>query len=636
MMNFQDQMTDRIQTNAPSIRYEGDLRPEQAGIMEQQAQAMQQMQQQAMMQQQQPQQPMMQQPQGRMPAGRMPAMAMGGSMVGPTIETQGGIRGLNMPGYNGGGTVGSMRDSLKSKGYDWIDDADDDTVRQIFNSEEGTFSIPSRSSKAYGGVMGQDGRKQYGIGSWWQKKIMDPIKNNPVTSAVIGGALLNQYGLPDFVTEKVGLGSNVGQNFLGKILGGITPGDTEFNTVFGDDTPFTTQGKTPFSFKDTAKSLVKDNPDGNKSFLGLSPGMLSAIGGGVAGLFADKIDTPENIEPDYGTGIGIRNIGQAANILDPKQGMAAGLRFLPELSTRKYSPAEMLTQYGAVNKPLATANLAEGGAAFQRSSTDVSTALQGLVKRLQEINAAMIGAEMEEVVPMMQEALQIKDKIQELSSSSSQDIGMEVEGIKDMVRQASYSAPDQERVFSAGEMIENTGLGIGSDDTINEEIIQNIVNQGTGAGVPMAANVESTSQKFDPRLMRASMRRRPTEEIEEESVSIEDILRGTDTRGYAEGGGIGSMMEEQSEMLDLGGMEKDYREEGGFVPIGEYEKKDDVPARLSVNEFVFTADAVRGAGDGDIDKGAERLQGIMKQLEQQGKPEGMEMMEVSERLSEVV
>ena len=96
------------------------------------------------------------------------------------------------------------------------------------------------------------------------------------------------------------------------------------------------------------------------------------------------------------------------------------------------------------------------------------------------------------------------------------------------------------------------------------------------------------------------------------------------------------METEQSEMLDLGGMEKDYREEGGFVPIGEYEKKDDVPARLSVNEFVFTADAVRGAGDGDIDKGAERLQGIMKQLEQQGKPEGMEMMEVSERLSEVV
>ena len=25
-------------------------------------------------------------------------------------------------------------------------------------------------------------------------------------------------------------------------------------------------------------------------------------------------------------------------------------------------------------------------------------------------------------------------------------------------------------------------------------------------------------------------------------------------------------------LMDLGGMEKDYRAEGGFVPIGEYEK----------------------------------------------------------------
>jgi hypothetical protein len=539
-----------------------------------------------------------------------------------------------MPGYNGGGTVGSMRDSLKSKGYDWIDDADDDTVRQIFNSEEGTFSIPSRSSKAYGGVMGQDGRKQYGIGSWFQKKIMDPIKNNPVTTALVGGALLNQYGLPDFVTEKVGLGSDVGQNFLGKILGGITPGDTEFNTVFGDDTPFTTQGKTPFSFKDTAKSLIKDNPDGKKSFLGLSPGMLSAIGGGVAGLFADKIDTPENIEPDYGTGIGIRNVGQAANILDPKQGMAAGLRFLPELSTRKYSPAEMLTQYGAVNEPLATANLAEGGAAFQRSSTDVSTALQMLVKRLQEINAAMIGAEMEEVVPMMQEALQIKDKIQEISSSAPQDIGMEVEGIKDMVRRTSSSTPsaDEIDIVSAGEMLDNTNTGIRTsrDDTVNQEIINNLISQGTGNNKSVMMSGKMTGENPFANVNIPSIRMEGDAGSDMGEFSMENFAEGGPS------GGIGSMMEEQSEMLDLGGMEKDYREEGGFVPIGEYEKKDDVPARLSVNEFVFTADAVRGAGDGDIDKGAERLQGIMKQLEQQGKPEGTEMIEVSERLSEVV
>jgi len=70
-------------------------------------------------------------------------------------------------------------------------------------------------------------------------------------------------------------------------------------------------------------------------------------------------------------------------------------------------------------------------------------------------------------------------------------------------------------------------------------------------------------------------------------------------------------------IMDLGGMEKDYRE-GGFVPIGAKERADDVPARLSKNEFVFTADAVRNAGGGDIDKGAEVMQNMMDNLEAGG------------------
>ena len=72
-------------------------------------------------------------------------------------------------------------------------------------------------------------------------------------------------------------------------------------------------------------------------------------------------------------------------------------------------------------------------------------------------------------------------------------------------------------------------------------------------------------------------------------------------------------------LMDLGGMEKDYREEGGFVPIGGEEKADDVPARLSKNEFVFTADAVRNAGGGDIDAGAEVMENLMEHLEAGGK-----------------
>ena len=76
-------------------------------------------------------------------------------------------------------------------------------------------------------------------------------------------------------------------------------------------------------------------------------------------------------------------------------------------------------------------------------------------------------------------------------------------------------------------------------------------------------------------------------------------------------------------IMDMGGMEKDYRFTGGFVPIGEYERKDDVPARLSKNEFVFTADAVRAAGGGSIQKGAKRMYDTMKNLEAKPQAKGM-------------
>ena len=77
-------------------------------------------------------------------------------------------------------------------------------------------------------------------------------------------------------------------------------------------------------------------------------------------------------------------------------------------------------------------------------------------------------------------------------------------------------------------------------------------------------------------------------------------------------GGIVSLAE--GGMLDFGGKEMDLRK-GGFVPIGKKEKADDVPARLSKNEFVMTADAVRAAGGGSVNKGAQRMYDLMNNLE---------------------
>ena len=137
-------------------------------------------------------------------------------------------------------------------------------------------------------------------------------------------------------------------------------------------------------------------------------------------------------------------------------------------------------------------------------------------------------------------------------------------------------------------------------------------------------------------------------DYDDELAKWEEILapykgkyRVQDEYLVAEGGRIGK---QEGGLMDLGGMEKDYRNDGGFVPIGGQEKADDVPARLSRNEFVFTADAVRSAGGGDIDKGAEVMEYVMKNLEaggkvseeSQGKGGAQEMFEVSERLSEVM
>ena len=67
-------------------------------------------------------------------------------------------------------------------------------------------------------------------------------------------------------------------------------------------------------------------------------------------------------------------------------------------------------------------------------------------------------------------------------------------------------------------------------------------------------------------------------------------------------------------LMNLGGKEMDLRG-GGFVPIGKKERADDVPARLSKNEFVMTADAVRAAGGGSVNEGAKRMYETMNKLE---------------------
>ena len=108
---------------------------------------------------------------------------------------------------------------------------------------------------------------------------------------------------------------------------------------------------------------------------------------------------------------------------------------------------------------------------------------------------------------------------------------------------------------------------------------------------------------------------------------IGDLIKQTTQQEFfgtpmmAMGGRIGYAMGAEVPVREnqAGIKELDYRDTGGFVPpIGIKERADDIPAMLSNNEFVFTADAVRNAGDGDENLGAKRMYTLMKNLEAGG------------------
>ena len=111
-------------------------------------------------------------------------------------------------------------------------------------------------------------------------------------------------------------------------------------------------------------------------------------------------------------------------------------------------------------------------------------------------------------------------------------------------------------------------------------------------------------------------------------IDKEEVLEGIiprDNKAKGDSASMNAMQAASVEGLPIrqnpkGVKELDLRKTGGFIPpVGIKEKADDIPAMLSNNEFVFTADAVRGAGGGNVNLGAQRMYDTMKRLEAGGK-----------------
>ncbi len=170
----------------------------------------------------------------------------------------------------------------------------------------------------------------------------------------------------------------------------------------------------------------------------------------------------------------------------------------------------------------------------------------------------------------------------------------------------------------------------------------------TIGGVSLLAGLMTPKEdedKFDIDSYYASSQLDPSQSIR--GMGSEFDFYGGQRIASAEGGATEKkepVAKKVMPLIDMDGKEKDYRETGGFVDMGRMEKADDVPARLSKNEFVFTADAVRNAGDGSVDKGSEVMYNMMKNLESggdvseesQGLDGARKMFQTSQRLEEVL
>jgi hypothetical protein len=200
---------------------------------------------------------------------------------------------------------------------------------------------------------------------------------------------------------------------------------------------------------------------------------------------------------------------------------------------------------------------------------------------------------------------------------------------------SAFAIPNQYRLNSANGGLMRTNYAMGSDDEPKPlpndptEPVNPFRPKPIGPFPSKMADMKSYSDYYKNLDLEKALRtfrmlkERDPEDMEELIQFFKD--RKMDA---AEGGlmrenfALGTRPTEQESGLGGLPIEADMRYTGGFMPYGAVEKADDVPARLSKNEFVFTADAVRAAGGGSVQKGAKKMYDTMKQLEQQPEAKG--------------
>ena len=231
------------------------------------------------------------------------------------------------------------------------------------------------------------------------------------------------------------------------------------------------------------------------------------------------------------------------------------------------------------------------------TKNDIKESIKKANRKLKDNNALL-----EKDISEKKKSLLLVEKEIDSSKNSINSLGKQIESLKDSTEQAKVDA-NRELVELSQLKKEKSKITSKNNkvkaelDSTNKEI--KILKKDIEK---MNSDLAISSTIREEILILKSDKKKDQKELEKKTKK-------------AQGGRIGK---QEGGLMDLGGQEKDYRDEGGFVALGGEERADDVPARLSKNEFVFTADAVRNAGGGDIDRGSEVMQNMMDNLEAGG------------------
>ena len=317
---------------------------------------------------------------------------------------------------------------------------------------------------------------------------------------------------------------------------------------------------------------------------GLS-GYLSAPGTG-GDLASGKIvgNLPDGTLPDVG---GVIRAGQLSDVTQQLANLP-----LPEVSGGANS---LLQAYGGTGPTFlqGAENIARGigqyGAeTFQKADTAIDKITSG---NISDISLGDVGNIAKATVPSV--AGTTYDKAYLDAQKALEDYNKQ---------QAALGSMGVANTESRKAAIRNAMVLSGyTNDEIENTILKFKFATGGRVGYQLGGGTKPPSMPMNPDMLAMALYGRSYDQLTYTQKSAIDDMLATKK---AEGG-----------IMNLGGLEMDLRAKGGFVPIGRKEKADDVPARLSKNEFVMTANAVRGAGKGDVKKGAKRMYDLMRQYE---------------------